>query len=166
MHASERHASTARTRAAVVAGAMLIALLAGCSSWGFPGVYRINVEQGNIVTVEMLEQLEKGMNRRQVRYILGTPLVEDPFNDDRWEYLYMVRNGETTLIDQRLTVYFQGDILTRWESNQPLPGEEDGAANGGGENEDGAGEDSENAAESGEAEPATAQPAAPQPATT
>lgn len=125
MHARERHASNARTCAVVAATALLVAVLAGCSSWGFPGVYRINIEQGNIVTVEMLEQLQEGMNRRQVRYILGTPLVEDPFNDDRWEYLYMVRNGENTLIDQRLTVYFDGDTLTRWESNHPLPGDDD-----------------------------------------
>jgi outer membrane protein assembly factor BamE len=107
---------------------LLLPLVAGCSSWGFPGVYKINVEQGNIVTIEMLEQLEPGMNRRQVRYILGTPLIEDPFNQDRWEYLYMVRNGENTLVDQRLTVYFEGDALTHWDSNHPLAGQEEDSA--------------------------------------
>jgi outer membrane protein assembly factor BamE len=95
----------------------LIAItLVGCSSWGFPGVYRINVEQGNIVTQEMVEQIKPGMTRRQVRYILGTPLLEDSFNRDRWDYLYMLRNGDTILQEDRLSVYFTGDSLDRFES--------------------------------------------------
>ena len=68
--------------------------LAGCgTNIGFPGVYRIDVEQGNIITPEMVEQLQQGMTRRQVRFILGTPLIEDTFNEDRWDYRYTLRNG-------------------------------------------------------------------------
>lgn len=96
-----------------------LALLAGCSSWGFPGVYRINVEQGNIVTMEMLDQLKPGMTRRQVRYVLGTPLIEDPFHTDRWEYMYMIRNGQNTLAERRLTVFFEGDKLIHFTSSVP-----------------------------------------------
>ena len=66
-----------------------IALLGACSFVGFPGVYKIDVEQGNIVDQEMADQLKPGMSRRQVRFILGTPLVEDTFNQDRWDYLYV-----------------------------------------------------------------------------
>ena len=63
----------------------LLAAMVGCgSNIGFPGVYRINVEQGNVVTEEMVEQLRPGLNRRQVRYIMGTPLIEDAFHSDRW----------------------------------------------------------------------------------
>jgi outer membrane protein assembly factor BamE len=58
--------------------------LSGCGNFGFPGVYRIDVEQGNIVTPEMIEQLKPGMTRRQVRFVMGTPLIEDTFNDNRW----------------------------------------------------------------------------------
>jgi outer membrane protein assembly factor BamE len=93
--------------------------LAGCSSFGFPGVYRINVEQGNIVTREMLDQLKPGMSRRQVRFVLGTPLLEDPFHSDRWDYIYTVRNGDRTLIERRLTVFFEGDTLTHFDSTHP-----------------------------------------------
>lgn len=86
--------------------------LAGCgNNFGFPGVYRIDVEQGNIVTPEMIEQLKPGMTRRQVRFVMGTPLIEDTFNEDRWDYRYTVRNGVDTLKENRLTVYFEGDSL-------------------------------------------------------
>ena len=101
-----RSRSIARARRAAMAllAALLLPLLSGCSSWGFPGVYRINVEQGNIVTREMIDQLEPGMNRHQVRYILGTPLLE-----------------------LRLTVYFDGDTLTHFDSTLPPSSEKEEA---------------------------------------
>ncbi len=63
----------------------------------------------------MVQQLEKGMTKRQVRYILGSPMVEDTFNQDRWDYFYNVKRGDTTLSKNHLIVYFDGDSLTRWE---------------------------------------------------
>ncbi len=108
-----------RARAAGLVVLLILPLMAGCGSLRFPGVYRINVEQGNIVTQEMVDQLKPGMTRRQVRYILGTPLIEDPFHSARWEYLYMLRNGDDTLREQRLTVYFEGDNLLRYTSTLP-----------------------------------------------
>ena len=98
---------------------LLVGALAGCGSFGFPGVYRINVEQGNIITREMIDQLKPGMSRRQVRFVLGTPLLEDPFHSNRWEYIYMIRNGDTTLVERRLTVFFEGDELTHYDSTDP-----------------------------------------------
>ena len=90
--------------------------LASCgNNFGFPGVYRINVEQGNVVTDEMVEQLRPGLNRRQVRYIMGTPLVEDAFHSDRWDYRYLLRNGNETLSTTQLTLWFDGDELIRAE---------------------------------------------------
>jgi outer membrane protein assembly factor BamE len=114
-----RPQSRPTTRALTLLAALALPLLAGCSNWGFPGVYRINVEQGNIVTQEMVDQLKPGMTRRQVRYILGTPLIEDPFHSARWEYIYMLRNGNDTLREQRLTVYFDGDTLSNFTSSLP-----------------------------------------------
>jgi len=105
--------------------------LAGCgSNIGFPGVYRIDVEQGNIITSEMVEQLQQGMTRRQVRFILGTPLIEDTFHNDRWDYRYTLRNGTNTLEENMLTVYFEddklvnvmGDLLPEWASPQDADG--------------------------------------------
>ncbi|MEP5763518.1 MAG: outer membrane protein assembly factor BamE [Halieaceae bacterium] len=95
---------------------LFFALLTGCSSWGFPGVYRINVEQGNIITQEMVDQIKPGMTRRQVRFVLGTPLLEDPFHSNRWEYIYMLRNGNNTIIEDRLTVFFEGDTLVSYNT--------------------------------------------------
>ena len=97
---------------------LLLALcLGGCGFVGFPGVYKIDVEQGNIVTPEMVGQLKPGMSRRQVRFILGTPLLEDPFNQSRWDYPYVKRNGRTVLSESRLMVYFDGDTLVEYESD-------------------------------------------------
>lgn len=97
--------------AALIFGLFVLSV-AGCgTNFGFPGVYRIDVEQGNIVTAEMVEQLKPGMTRRQVRFIMGTPLIEDTFHTDRWDYRYMVRNGNDTLEQNRLTVVFDDDSL-------------------------------------------------------
>ena len=94
----------------------LLAGLVGCgSNFGFPGVYRINVEQGNVVTEEMVEQLRPGLNRRQVRYIIGTPLIEDSFHEDRWDYRYLLRNGNELLSETQLTLWFEEDELVRVE---------------------------------------------------
>ncbi len=93
---------------------LILICLGGCGAVGFPGVYRINVEQGNIVSQEMVDQLKPGMSRRQVRFILGTPLIEDSFNQSRWDYLYITRNGRNVIAEQQLTVFFDGDTLTRF----------------------------------------------------
>ena len=94
----------------------LLAGLVGCgSNFGFPGVYRINVEQGNVVTEEMVEQLRPGLNRRQVRYIMGTPLIEDSFHEDRWDYRYLLRNGNELLSETKLTLWFEKEELVRVE---------------------------------------------------
>ena len=94
----------------------LFCVVAGCgSNFGFPGVYRINVEQGNVVNEEMVEKLRPGLNKRQVRYIMGTPLIEDSFHADRWDYRYLLRNGTETLMETRLTLWFDGDELARAE---------------------------------------------------
>ena len=95
----------------IVLIALTILSLSACGFVGFPGVYKINVEQGNIVTPEMAAQLKPGMTRRQVKFILGTPLIEDTFNQNRWDYLYSKRNGKKVLSQSRLTVEFDGDYL-------------------------------------------------------
>ena len=96
---------------------LAMACLCACGFVGFPGVYRIDVEQGNIVTQEMVDQLQPGMTRRQVRFILGTPLIEDPFNRDRWDYPYVKRNGRTVLSESRLAVFLDGDKLVKYEGD-------------------------------------------------
>lgn len=91
--------------------------LSGCSGIGFPGVYLINIDQGNIVEQDMVDQLKPDMTRRQVRFLLGTPIVEDTFNNDRWDYIRVVRRGNDTLLRRRLTVVFEDDVLVDVEGD-------------------------------------------------
>lgn len=101
---------------------MILLVLGGCSSFRFPGVYRLDVQQGNLVTQDKLDQLQPGMTRAQVRYILGTPLLVDTFHQDRWEYLYSMQKGGQERSQERLTVYFDNDRLAGFSGNfHPSP---------------------------------------------
>ena len=87
-----------------------------------PFVYKMTVQQGNIVTEEMVDRLEPGMTTRQVRYLLGTPLLADMFHADRWDYTYTIRRGHQPMEIKRLTLYFSEDALVRVDGNlQPNP---------------------------------------------
>lgn len=74
-------------------------------------VYHIDVEQGNIVTPDMVDLLEPNMNKRQVRYVLGSPLVTDVFHQNRWDYIYSVEPGGEIREQKRITVLFESDRL-------------------------------------------------------
>lgn len=91
---------------------VLCLVLAGCSNLEFPWVYRINVDQGNIITQEMVNKLKPGMTRSQVQFVMGSALLVDTFHDDRWDYLYTLLDGDGKRTEQRLTVFFEGDKLS------------------------------------------------------
>lgn len=82
-----------------------------------PGVYRIDIQQGNAIDREMLDRLEIGMDRSKVRFILGTPLLADPFHQDRWDYVYSFRTGSEPEVRQRVSLYFTDDRLARIEDH-------------------------------------------------
>ena len=84
-------------------------LLSSCSSLEFPGVYVLPVDQGNIVTQEMVDQLRPGMSKSQVEYILGSPVLRDSFKRNRWDYIYTLRQPRQPLKRQRLTVEFSAN---------------------------------------------------------
>lgn len=93
-------------------------LLSACSTIEFPFVYRIDIEQGNIITQEMVDQLRPGMSRSQVEYVMGSALIKDTFNEERWDYVYAFREGATDeRIQRRLSVFFQDDRLVRLEGD-------------------------------------------------
>ncbi|OFE13787.1 hypothetical protein PHACT_12120 [Pseudohongiella acticola] len=107
---------------------LLVATLsfAACSSIPlpqFPGVYKIGISQGNIITQEMVDQLEPGMTRRQVVFVMGTPLVRDPYNQDRWDYVFNYQPGGGERGQERMTLYFDNDLLSRFEGDFE-PGED------------------------------------------
>lgn len=92
---------------------MIAALSAGCLS-----VYKTDVQQGNVVTPEVLERLRLGMNRGQVRFVLGTPLVADPFHNNRWDYFYLLKKGGAADVQtQRVTVLFRDEQLVAVEGD-------------------------------------------------
>ena len=93
---------------------LLALAVAACS---FPGVYHLTVQQGNVVTQDMVNQLQPGMDKRQVRFILGTPLLIDSFEDNRWDYFYSLKNGNNEYSRERLTLYFTEDVLTNMQGN-------------------------------------------------
>lgn len=89
-------------------------LLASCSY--LPHViYRIDVQQGNVVTDEMLEKLKPGMTKSQVLFVLGSPLIIDAFRDNRWDYVYLFREKGDLTEQKRLTLFFDNDTLVNIE---------------------------------------------------
>lgn len=90
---------------------LAISVLAGCSYFQFPGVHKVEIQQGNIITQDMIDQLQPGMTRSQVRYIMGTPLIADTFNQDRWDYFYSVKKSGEREKREQVTLIFQGDNL-------------------------------------------------------
>lgn len=93
--------------------------LAGCS---FPGVYKIDIQQGNVVTQDMIDQLRPGMTRRQVRFIMGNPLLTDTFHADRWDYLYSLQPGGGERQQERVTLIFNGNDQLASLSGDFMPG--------------------------------------------
>ena len=80
-------------------------------------VYRQDIRQGNYVTQEMVSQLKPGLTREQVRYVMGTPLVTDPFHGNRWDYVYRYDNGNGDTQQRNLSVYFDDNKLVRVGGN-------------------------------------------------
>lgn len=92
-------------------GLCLLIPLMGMSSGCFL-YYRPDIQQGNILTKEMVQQLKPGMTRRQVRYVLGTPLLNDPFHQERWDYPYYLKKPMKGEVHKRIiTIIFQGDTV-------------------------------------------------------
>jgi outer membrane protein assembly factor BamE len=91
----------------LAAGALLAS---GC-------VYKMNIQQGNYLVADSVSQLKEGMTRSQVRFLLGTPMVPDAFDDDRWDYYYFFSSQKfKEPLKRRLTVYFEDDKVLRYEN--------------------------------------------------
>jgi outer membrane protein assembly factor BamE len=79
--------------------------------------YKMDVQQGNVVTQEMIARVERGMTRSQVRFALGTPLVVDPFRGDRWDYVYLYMKQGVVTEQRRIVVVFKDDKLAHIEGD-------------------------------------------------
>jgi outer membrane protein assembly factor BamE len=98
-----------------------VVLLAGCSYLKvpnvqnilkYPNVHKVVIRQGNIIDQEMIDQLRPGLTRSQVRYILGTPLIADSFNQSRWDYYYSIKVPGLKEMRERVSIYFSEDKLS------------------------------------------------------
>lgn len=108
---------------------LLVVAIAGCanddrSQSGLFAPYRISIPQGNYLNQQMLDQVQQGMTRDQVRLAIGTPLLSDPFHPDRWDYVFRFQypNGDAEL--RRVTIRFDGEGVSRIDADR-LPERDD-----------------------------------------
>ena len=120
-----RHAF--RPRGITGAAALCVAVVAanGCAtadqympSWRSFGVYKLDVNQGNYLSQDMVDKLKVGMTPGQVKTLLGTPLVNSPFRPDRWDYVYEYSRQGRVVEHRNFTVYFAENKLERWEGDE------------------------------------------------
>ena len=100
--------------------ALLAALISGCAEGPrIPGLtpYRIDIQQGNFVSQEMVSQLKPGMSKEQVRFVLGTPLLTDIFHNDRWDYVYWREAPNGKREQRKLAVFFADGKLARLDGD-------------------------------------------------
>ena len=84
-------------------------------------IYRVDVQQGNLLDDADIESVQVGMTRNQVRFLLGTPIIEDTFHQERWDYIYYYRQGRERIADRSwLVVYFDGDLVSEIEADVPV----------------------------------------------
>lgn len=93
------------------------ALLTGCNYNWIPFTYRQDIHQGNVISQEMVDQLKPGMSPRQVAYVMGTPLLVDPFHDERWDYLYSNQPGNEVRVQKNVTLIFKRDQLVQLQGD-------------------------------------------------
>lgn len=103
-------------------GSIIILTLLGCSGFErpilpdptyakLPFVHRIDIQQGNVVSQEMVAQLQLGMDKKKVLYVMGTPIIQDTFNSQRWDYIYMFQPEGEAVERRQITLWFENDVL-------------------------------------------------------
>jgi outer membrane protein assembly factor BamE len=114
--------------AALLAGAALTGCQSLQTSENFLGIltpYRVEVVQGNVITSEQAAQARPGLSRAQVRDVLGSPLLADPFHADRWDYVFTIRRQGAEPQLRRIVILFKNDVLASIEGGADLPSERD-----------------------------------------
>lgn len=97
-------------------------IINGCSKRAdgtrkIPLVYRVDIQQGNVIEQSMIDKLEPGMTKSKVRFIMGTPLLVDPFHSNRWEYIYSIEPGGGERAQRHIALFFKDDKLTHLEGD-------------------------------------------------
>lgn len=111
----------------LVIASLILVSLAGCANWRDSvgklnpvdaiTPHHIDIQQGNLLTQEQVSLLKPGMTPSQVRFLLGTPLLVDPFHKNRWDYAYILQRGGKVIEQRHITVLFENDKLARIEGD-------------------------------------------------
>jgi len=102
---------------AIVIIAFSSTLLIACAEW-LPEAYKIDLQQGNSVKLEQLESIELGMSKTEVRQIMGSPMLSDPFHNQRWDYIYRFIPRKGFERKSLLTLYFEDDLLVKIDDSE------------------------------------------------
>lgn len=109
-------------RAVILTFLLGFATLSGCV---FPGVYKLDIQQGNIVSQDTLDQLQPGMSKSQVEFLLGTPVLKNLFHNDRWDYLYTLEEDDEITRQYRILVFFnEAGTFSHYTGEVPPASEE------------------------------------------
>ena len=137
--------------------AILAISITGCSmpqlklpDLKMPRVYKLSVQQGNVITQEMVDRLEPGMSRNQVEYVMGRPVLQDPFNHDEWVYLYSLEVPDLFTQTLKMVLTFEGDTLATITGDY-VPGAAQAAPTEDSQLEGASGKGSSDAADKGQA---------------
>ena len=100
---------------------ILLSLVAATLAFASGCVYRANISQGNLIEQDDLDQVEVGMTRNQIRFLLGTPMIDDPFHAARWDYVYYLKVGRRDATFKRwVSIYFVDNIVSEIRKEQDL----------------------------------------------
>ena len=115
--------------AAAIAVAMIV------TSCALPRVYKVTVQQGNVITQKMVDSLKPGMTREQVAYVMGKPVIKNPFDQDRWDYVYTLRVPGVVNDHMKMSLFFTDGLLSHFvgdlapsDQHADAPGQEEGSA--------------------------------------
>lgn len=119
----------------IAAFAVTIALATFLTSCALPRVYKVTVQQGNVITQQMVDSLRPGMTQEQVAYVMGEPVIKNPFDQDRWDYVYTLRVPGVVNDHMKLSLFFTDGLLSHFvgdlapSDQQPeAPAQGDGSA--------------------------------------
>jgi outer membrane protein assembly factor BamE len=107
---------------------LLILLISACSSFNFPGVHRITIQQGNVITQTMVDKLKPGMTKSQVRFVLGNAIVDDSLDRERWDYIYTIQLGGMPPVSKYMSLVFVDDRLSHFEGDYLPTDQREGAS--------------------------------------
>lgn len=91
---------------------LTLPLLSACSA------FRPDIQQGNVLEADQVKKLTIGMSKKQVSFLLGSPLLQDPFHRNRWDYIFTLKQPDVPMIRQRLTLYFKDEALEKIDDSQ------------------------------------------------